>query len=487
MASLGFMLGLVPNTQKVESADDKLRADFKLFLEYESSGEFARYQELDKEVNSSDFAARRKRIMEESFKGSPEAGKEERFRQLGKSKEIKNYFSLLKSQKLADYKQFAGSKELENYHELENFLKSEAFREKKTSLPPKEFRNTAEAVKEKDFLSMQKSSRFKNHFKFEQSPAYRLFLQTENSDLLKEYQNLEKEIATETFSSRKAYLLLPPKKKYEQADEYKTEQEYLTLKNSEKLKWYFEMKKKDPFREIRKWELSFEENFTSGRLDSENWMTRYYWGDKIINSSYALHDDLSLITEGKNVEFYDNKIRLITRKEEAEGLIWRPDTAFTTEKFSYTSALISTGKSFRQKYGIFKAKIKFAPSSVSQAFWMVSETPNPHINVARLEKGKLAADLFWAGNSPASPMKSSTTAGASKYTSDFFIYTLEWSPGKLVWKINDKVFKVQTQGVPEDEMYLSFSANLKEGASDAGLPSSMEIDWVRVYKLAEQK
>ncbi|MEZ5071490.1 MAG: hypothetical protein R2751_11110 [Bacteroidales bacterium] len=58
---------------------------------------------------------------------------------------------------------------------------------------------------------------------------------------------------------------------------------------------------------------------------------------------------------------------------------------------------------------------------------------------------------------------------------------LEWSPGKLVWKINDKVFKTQTAGVPDEEMYINFSANLKEGRS-LGLPSAMEVDWIRVYK-----
>ncbi len=487
MASLGFMLGLVPDTQKVESADDKLRADYKAFLEYEASEEFKHYLELEKDVTSSDFAGRKKKIMDEAFKGSGEQIKEERLKQLNKSREIKNYFAVLKSQKYADYKEISASKELTVYRELEDFIHSDELREKKASTPPKEFKISAEAAKEKDFLAMQKSSRFKNYFKFEQSPAYKLFLQIENSEVLKEQDNLEKEIASEAFISRKNYLLLPPKKKYELSEEYKTEQEYLSLKNSEKIIWFFDMKKKEPFKEIKRWTLSFDDDFSSGTLDTKKWMTRYFWGDKAVNNSYALPDDLSIITDGKNIDFYDNKIRLITRKEEAEGLIWSPETAFTKEKFAYTSALISTGKSFRQKYGIFKAKIKFSPSAVSQAFWMVSDSVTPHINIAGFEKGKLFADLFWSGGTAGSMMKSSSKTGGSKYSSGYFIFSLEWAPGKLIWKINDKVFKVQTQGVPEEEMYISFSANLKEGASDAGLPSSMEVDWVRVYKLAEEK
>jgi beta-glucanase (GH16 family) len=125
-----------------------------------------------------------------------------------------------------------------------------------------------------------------------------------------------------------------------------------------------------------------------------------------------------------------------------------------------------------------------ASGSVSQAFWMLSGTMLPHIDVARFEKGKLYSNFFWGkGNTL---QKSISKTGGSKYADEYYIYTLEWSPGKLVWKINDKVFKVQTSGVPQEEMYISFSCNLKKDASDNGLPSAMEIDWVRVYKLKGQ-
>ena len=75
---------------------------------------------------------------------------------------------------------------------------------------------------------------------------------------------------------------------------------------------------------------------------------------------------------------------------------------------------------------------------------------------------------------------------AEKYTGDYFIYSIEWTPDKLVWKINGKVFKTQTSGVPQEEMYINFSSNLKKNASESDLPSAMEIDWIRVYKLKEK-
>ncbi|MCK4750009.1 MAG: family 16 glycosylhydrolase, partial [Bacteroidales bacterium] len=108
----------------------------------------------------------------------------------------------------------------------------------------------------------------------------------------------------------------------------------------------------------------------------------------------------------------------------------------------------------------------------------------PHIDVARFENGKIHSNFFWGNGS--SPHKSISKTGGAKYADTYFIFTLEWSPNKLVWKINDKIFKTQTSGVPQEEMYINFSSNLKKNASESGLPSAMEIDWIRVYKLRSQ-
>ncbi len=307
---------------------------------------------------------------------------------------------------------------------------------------------------------------------------FRAYKDYENSDELKHYLELEKEVKSSNFVLRKKKL---KRSEYKDSEEFQKETEYAVLKKSEKVVWYFRTKKKNPFKEIEKWDLTFEEKFNSTTLDTAKWMTRYIWGEKGMNSSFALEDDKSFPTDGDNIEFYDNKARIVTKARTAEGLVWRGQQGFIKEDFDFTTGMISSAKSFKQKYGIFTAKVKMAAGSVAQAFWMVSGRMLPHIDVARFENGKLHADYFWGtGNAT---HKSISKTGGAKYADTFFIYTLEWSPNKLVWKINDKVFKTQTSGVPQEEMYINFSCNLKKDASESGLPSAMEIDWVRVYKL----
>ncbi|MFH0759420.1 MAG: glycoside hydrolase family 16 protein [Bacteroidota bacterium] len=310
---------------------------------------------------------------------------------------------------------------------------------------------------------------------------FRTYKDYENSDELKHYLELEKEVKSSNFILRKKKL---KRRDYKDSEEYQKETEYAVLKKSEKVVWYFRTKKKNPFKEIEKWDLTFDEKFNSTTLDTSKWMTRYFWGEKGMDSPYALEDDKSFPTDGDNIEFYDKKVRIVTKAGKSEGLVWRGHQGFVKEDFDFTTGMISSAKSFKQKYGIFTAKVKMAAGSVAQAFWMVSDRMLPHIDIARFENGKLHSDYFWgAGNVT---HKSISKTGGAKYADTFFIYTLEWSPNKLVWKINNKVFKTQTSGVPQEEMYINFSSNLKKDASESTLPSAMEIDWVRVYKLKGQ-
>lgn len=310
---------------------------------------------------------------------------------------------------------------------------------------------------------------------------YQAYKEYEKSDELKHYLELEKEVKSSDFAVRKKRI---KKADYPDSEEYQKETEYGVLKKSEKVLWYFKTRKKYPFKEIEKWNLTFDEKFNESKLDTSKWMTRFYWGEKGLQDSFALEDDKSFPTNGENIEFYDNKARIVTKPEKAEGLVWRSEQGFVRESFEFTSGLIGSANSFRQRYGIFKAKIKMSAGSVDQAFWMVSEGMLPHIDIARFANGKIYSNYFWGGNGKGTH-KSLSKTGGTKYADNYYIYTLEWTPNKLTWKINDKVFKTQTSGVPQEEMYINFSSHLKNDADEHGLPSAMEIDWVRAYKLKE--
>jgi beta-glucanase (GH16 family) len=104
---------------------------------------------------------------------------------------------------------------------------------------------------------------------------------------------------------------------------------------------------------------------------------------------------------------------------------------------------------------------------------MLADKITPHLDICRTSKGKVWFDYF--------PVKGNVikTSLGSRYANDFFIYTLEWTSGKLVWKINDTVVYTQTSDVPQEPMYVLLAGGLDKPINGM---TSMEIDWVRVYK-----
>ena len=475
----------IPATARIESEEAALIKDHKEFKAYSKSDELARYEELDKIINTSEFAGKVKAIKSQKFKDTEEYKLESEYLALKKSKDIKTYFKVKESRELEEYKQTDKSDDLKKYQELAEYVNSGEFSSAKQSAG-KEFKGTEAFQKEKEYLALKKSTAIRKYFKFKSSSKYQTYKQVKGSDRLNRMKELEASTGSEEFKKVKDYMALKPQAKYEQSKEYKQEAEYLELKKSEKLVWYQKLLKKNEFDKLKEWELTFEDDFTGDSLDKSKWMTNYYWGEKLLQDTYALPGDKHFYTKGRNIELTDSVLKIVTKKEQASGKAWDPVVGFKNLEFDYTSGLISTGKSFRLQYGKVRAKVRMSGAPVRQAIWMVADKILPHVDVAKIEKGKIFYGNFWGNITEKGGVhKKVVKKGAGKFTSDYFIYSIEWSPEKIVWKINEKVVLKQSQGIPKDAMYLVLSAGVTDGVPDHQLPATMEVDWVKVYKKAE--
>jgi beta-glucanase (GH16 family) len=134
--------------------------------------------------------------------------------------------------------------------------------------------------------------------------------------------------------------------------------------------------------------------------------------------------------------------------------------------------MVNTGVSFRQKYGIFTAKIKLGDPASRSAFWLLGEKAAPLITVCRTSGGKVWFDLINNG-------KSARTKLGARYAGDSFIFTLEWTASSLIWKINGVEVLRQTENVPQEPMYINLAGGVSQPINGM---TSMEIDWIRVYQ-----
>jgi len=468
MASLKLLLGLIPSTLKIEQAEKALISEFEKLNTFSKSEQLAKFTELDKLVSSSDFTQKKKEIESLQFKNSEENRKEKEFLSLQRSKDIVLYFRTVAGSDLKKFRELDGSEKITSYESLEKQVHSLEFRGK---MKTKEFKDSDDNKKLLEYNRLKGSSEIKDFFKFKSSKELANFLNIDGSTRLSRYNELKEYVASAEFKKQKEYLL--DKKRFEKTEMFKEFQEHDKLKKSEDIIWYFKVKDSNKFDILKHRELTFNDEFDGDKLDTKKWLTNYYWGEKLLKDRYSAESDLQAFTEKDNFELRGSMLKIITKPQRITGKVWSASKGFSTKEFSYTSGLINSGNSFRQKYGIFTAKIKLGDPNAKSAFWMLADKITPHVDICHTSKGKVWFDYFSAkGNNV-------KTSLGSRYANDFFIYTLEWTSDKLVWKINDTEVLTHTTDIPQEPMYV-----LLAGGTDKPINgmTSMEIDWVRVYQ-----
>lgn len=460
--------------------------DYPAFEKFHDSKEFKLWEKLDSVVHSAEFQTMKKSMKSDEFKGSPEYKKYEEYNLLMNDPNLKAYIRLKNSKPFGDFLLLRDSAELKEFENLEKFVNSGGLEKAK-----KDFSAQIIAEKQKlnQFKTEKSSGKFKGYYTLRNSKMYNDFKQLENSKELKRFKELEKYIQSDEFKGIEKYM--KSSDKFKKSEEYHQLLEYKTLNKSSKIRWYFKEIKCKKYDEVRKYDITFFDDFEGKSLDKKKWITSYYWGNKLLKEGYSPVEDAHLLTNGENVVLENGIARIITKKENAVGKAWDAAIGFYPKDFNYTSGIISSGESFRQRFGIFEAKVKLnANPSVFHSFWMLSDKMVPHVDIFRFKgknKSRIELNYFWGDASPAGSItKEKASVSGVEFSKGFNIIRLEWYTDRLVWKLNNQVVNVQTTNVPQEEMYISFSSGIIGKEAQNLQNVSMEIDWVRCQKLKDK-
>lgn len=455
---------------------------FEVFKQVEGSSKLQEYQELKKEIESDEFKEKKSAMKKAEFAESLLFKKQTRYTELSKDREIKSYFKLLKSSNYSYYSKLVESAELEAYLDLKEFVASDDFAAQKQTIETSKFEETEEFNKEQKLLELRKKQEVVHYYKFKKSKPYKIYNTVKDSEVLKEYEKLKKEVESENFQARKAFLTMNAKQRYSKSEENKKEQEYNELAQSEEIKFYQKNHGAKQYSWFRTWNPVFQETFDSAALDKERWITKYYWGDKTLNDSYSTEGEFQYITDGDNLEISEGTLKIVTKQEHVDGKAWNSQFGFVPREFEYTSGLVNSGDSFCQKYGAIEAKVKLTSNkNILEAIWLISKEKNlPHIDLIKAN-GKSYLGYQW-GNTAEDKRSFYKKFSRGKFADKFFIFSLEWTAEAIVWKINGDVVAKQTSDIPDKEMYLLASAHLYKKVNEQLLPSNFEIDWIKCYQ-----
>ncbi|TLX74370.1 glycosyl hydrolase family protein [Labilibacter sediminis] len=480
---LGFTLGSkFPNTEKYENENQNLINDFNKFHALEKSDTIIRFFELDTLIHSGDFEKKVLKLKKETFKDTEAYQKFRKYKEYKRSANVKRYNKLIKENKADEEDTLKATNEVQTYLKLKKYVESEEFATIKKESDAKEFKGSDAFKNFSEYKKLKRSSTVKRYNKLALKNRIAEIEELKNSTEIQTHNDLKNYIESDEYATIKKEM--SDKHRFKKTKEYQLQEEHKALSKTEDVIWFLKTKNKNSFHELDKWDLTFEDDFNGTKLDESKWITGYYWGKALLNDTYVQANEKQFFKK-ENIELRDGCARIISRNERCKGKVWNPELGFVPQDFEYTSGLLSTGQSFRQKFGRFEAKIKFNHTyPAAHTFWLLAEQIAPQINILKTpEKSnkKIEVGHFWANDKELLQKTQNVKIPGS--SDQFYIYTLEWSKNKLEWKINGVPVYTQTENVPQEAMYISLSSHFTSTPSSEKLPISMDVDWVRCYQL----
>ncbi len=469
MGFLSFLFGgKYPSTQKYEARLKQENADYERFKQIASSSKYARYQELEAKINTAEFKNKVQKLKTERFRDTDAYKQEQEYLKLKNTSDLKQHAKFKSKQLDKRLNMAKQTNEYNRYKELEAIVTAPSF---VAAQAQKDFKNTDKYQQLKEYQNLSSNSAVKFVKKTEASDAYKNFVRVEGSDRLKKLESLEVVVNSSEFQKFKAEM--DDSKRFKKSAEAQLINEYEQLAKDKDIAWYQKNRSANTFAEIANRKLVFNDEFNT--FDKQKWGVGYYYGIALANTSYSLMDERQTFT-AKNIHTSGSELTIETRQEAAQGKRWNPTVGFIDGKFDFTSSLINTGASFRQKYGRFDFKVKLSNSApVVHNIWLVGEKQSPMINVVSFGSDKKSIRV---GSVTNNVPKTVTVDGAN--FSEYQIISLVWKADNLTWYINGKEIHQQRADIPQVPMYINISSNVT--AKGNAPAAQLTVDWVRVYE-----
>jgi hypothetical protein len=429
--------GITP-TAKLERNEAALLKAMHRYAEVENSVELAEYKKLFHLVKSAVFQDNKKILKNRKYKDTEEYRNTTKCKKLQNAPGIRMYYQVLQSDKL---KQFIHFK----------------------STPDYELLGDKKKVKASDTL--------KNFKQFEHSKAYKTFIRYNNSYIIKEFELLKTKVASPEF--KKANDFWANENRWHSTPEFAQQERFYELAKNPDIVFY-ENEKPERFEKQRALKLSFQDEFEGNILNKSHWdFGFHYKSDKLIND-HSFSNENQAYHSGKNISVSEGTLKLATKHEKVISRAWDISKGFIDKEFSYTSDILQTANSFRQKRGVFRAKIR-CTGNIQHAFWLGAENKLPHVNIFHFN-GK----LITLGNANKNLFDGIKIKGINP--AQFYIYSLIWSDKELIWMINDLEVYRTSSNIPAESMYLVFNSFISQ--KQKGSTGNLEVDWVRTYTMS---
>lgn len=430
------LTGKMLSTDAFEKIIYEMQERVKRWRQIEKSPELAEYRELKKLIESSAFQERKNELANRKYKDTDEGRKMISYENLSSTLRIKGYKYALDSETFQAFLKFQESEDFQKIHSVKERLKSSELRM---------------------FNMIYRSAFYKNYTKVLHSPE------------LKQLTELEKEINTEDFQKRHA--LWADAKRWQHSEEYKQEQRYLELANSDDIKFYFEQRE-----EKIDWAELFRPAFDDDMSSSQNWKPGYGYANPAMKDGHSRTTERQAYNGGKNTFFVDGRMDLETREESKKAVAWDEKKGFVEHIFEYTSDVMNTKDAFAQESGLFMAKVRTQGTGHHFFGLTTGKVGSPMIALYHFNGDHHQMGLV---NGAKTNMVDLTGVLRSMY----HVYSFRWTKNELIWSVNNMEVLRLPNRLPKEAMFYLAQSWLP--VAEKGGEGKLKIQWARAYRAVD--
>ena len=429
------LFGGITPTAKLEKYEIDLANAMHRYDEVNKSVELAEYNQLFHIVKSAKFQENKKILQNRRFKDTEEYQVITKYKKLQNSPAIKLYFEVLDSEDLKHYQKFKSSADYELLGDKKKVKASELLKKMKT---------------------------------YEKSKAFKTYSRFHNSFIINEYKDFEIKVSNPEFKKNNEFWA--NEKRWHSTPEYIQQERYYELFHNPDIAFYLN-EKPERFERYRSLKLSFQDEFEWNTLDKSHWNFGFHYKHDRLIGDHSFVNEKQANNSGKNVTVESGILKLATKHEKIVARAWDLEKGFIKKEFDYTSDVLQTADKFRQKHGVFSAKLKCS-GNIQHSFWLGADDKLPLIKIFHFDGKRINI-----GNANINLFDGVKIKGLNP--SEYFIYRLIWTEKELIWMINNLEVYRTASNIPASEMYLGFNSFISE--KQRGSNGSLDVDWVRVY------
>ena len=468
-------LGLLPTADQLDAKWEKLikmRDDLNAM---ESSPELKQFEDLKNLIESSDFQHKKREIESLQFSGSHEEKILREYKTLAGSYAIKNYHKVLDSDRLSRLQNILSGHVLKRFVELQKEVESDEFGSRRAGLRKKEYVKTPDYLILKEFNQLRKSGDITFWRKFSSSESYLSYLKAIESKDLKRFGELKALTSSGEFNEKIGYL--KDKKRFLKSELYKEILSFNALDKGKFMTDYRKLKRAKELDFFEKWEITFEENFSGKKLDTDRWQPENWMAFRTAGKSFSQKDEKQGFNGEKNIELNNKTLSIWAKKDKIQGTVWDPSVGLLPRQYEYSSGILNSAASLRLKEGIIEAKVRFKKdSTITSAFTLTGESTFPQIDLFRSTINGVGLGIVEHQGGKSS--KYVRLGGLND--EHYHIFRLEIFGNQLVWKINGS--EVYSNSVSlKEPMFIHMLTTLHGEVNEHLLPHRFEIDWIRSF------